>query len=853
MNNQKKQEFREGYWQGAQDKLAVKNKPLLPYQSINYQLKNIKNAIGMEILMSISKAKTNTILCDQELSIGKEQIMELYGRIEGTLDKQLSLYEVEYTTLQTQIINFIKDSSNSGNVVEFFDSEIWNLDKIEEFVDYFEVNMYASFHLMKKLDRETEQLNLRVLENFLEKQAKVEASSSYIALARASKVGALLEGYRLKIQLLELNKAKVIKSKVGGSNKQADTEMYDKKLGEFKTDFIRVEKIYKQHQTLWMRSSKRLNSVELYDSIIDTESLKVKQGIVESWKQTFGDSITVPELVEKNADGGNKKKTESASYDDLSAWLVIGHTFVYMLMYYGNAPTAPSYSDALNFPQSLVGVVQAGAPLAALFSNFHFSRLISKSYKGGYAVSYFAMILGNFLYYFCKTINSVPMFIIGRMVLGYSGARVITRNFVGTKVKLKYRSIWSSYLVAFTAASTTIGPGISSLLEYSPETTVLGTEYRKYNALSLVFFILSISYCILFYALFTDMPGSPSNNKESQKKKKKAKQAKEMKNKIEPEAGTIPLEVGSDFSEKSLRSFHYSEIDYVEKPNENHEVADPTFKGLKILKHTHIVRRYYPVYFVLIVFTFTKMIQESIISEFSLTLKTHYNYSSQEIGFIYLAFTPFTLSMSLIPGYLAQVKKIKNRNLMIGYFTCLLVTIIMKINFGYKDPQNKWYFFIVSCAALSFTLSAEVSMTAMFGKITPYYIVNSFWNAGLLSGLGDTGGRTFGNTAISLCNSIDGIEALGFWMYIFYAPVFLILAVIMLVSLSGLKIIWKTKVDTSKFSVNLEEIDDTQRGLVDKKESSPVLPQLPALPGVGSKKLKDKISGGEEEKEEEQL
>lgn len=192
------------------------------------------------------------------------------------------------------------------------------------------------------------------------------------------------------------------------------------------------------------------------------------------------------------------------------------------------------------------------------------------------------------------------------------------------------------------------------------------------------------------------------------------------------------------------------------------------------------------------------MIQESIITELPLTVKNFYGYTGQDAGFLMLSFTPLTLSMSLLPGYLAQKRNFRNANLMLTFLLCLFVTLILKINLHYDTPQNKIYYIIVTCLALTFTLAAEVSMTAMLGKIAPYYIVHSFWNPGLLSGMCDSFGRTMGNSSVSLFNTFNGIKSLTFYMYIVWSGIVFVLIIILIVKIKTLKIIWKVWVSKKR-------------------------------------------------------
>lgn len=793
-----KQNFGDDYWETAKEKFAKRNRPLIPYKTINYELKEIKNKIGLELVQIIKKNNKEILDCEN-LKIGTKQISNLYQKINDNLLKQLKLYRLECKIINKSVENFINENSKLGSVQLFFDNQTHSLDNIHDFIEYFEVNMYASYHLMKKLDTETQQLNLQILENFFEQVTK-DPESPYIFLARASRVGALIEGFRLKIQLIEMNKRLILESEIAGKEKLKENKSFDKNLAEFKSEFLLVEKRYKQHQNLWLRCSAKLNDLELYDELLYSEATRIKQEIVKNWKSVFQNSkskLKIPKITEKEVVKGQEKKKEQASYNDYSAWLVIFHTMLYMLTYYGNAPTSSTYSKALKLPEALTGILQAATPAAGFLSGFHYSTIIAKSYRGGYIISFSCMIFSNALYYLAKTWDSIPLIVAGRLLLGYSGARVMTRNFVGTKIKLKYRPLWSSYLVAFTAISITVGPGISSVLAFIPETVIIGTQFKVYNEFVFFFFFVSIAYCIIFFLGFTDMPGSPSNNQKTKYRKKIVVKKKDKNEKKDDEMEA--LEVGSQFTKKELQSFHFSEIDFIEPQNQKaKKVSDKSFHGLKALKNTEIVKEYFPVYFTLVIFTLIKMMQESIITEIPLTVKNLYGYTAQEAGFLICAFTPLTLSLSLLPGYLAIKKNYKLSKMMYVFSILLFILFILKINFNYDQPQNKVYYIIVTCLALSLSLAAEVSLTSMFGKIAPYYIVQSFWNPGLLSGCGDTLGRALGNLGVTIFSSFNGIKSLCFYMYIGWCGILIILIFIITFKLGIFVIPWKVNVNLAK-------------------------------------------------------
>lgn len=96
-----------------------------------------------------------------------------------------------------------------------------------------------------------------------------------------------------------------------------------------------------------------------------------------------------------------------------------------------------------------------------------------------------------------------------------------------------------------------------------------------------------------------------------------------------------------------------------------------------------------------------------------------------------------------------------------------LFGIMIKINIFYSRSPNMYYYIFSSTFLLSSTLAVESSFVMLFGTICPDHINNSFWSAGMLSGLGDTFGRAIGNADITVFSRVDGRRALSFWLYVF--------------------------------------------------------------------------------------
>lgn len=810
-----KKHFQNDYWKKAKSQLDTAGMDLIPYGQLNLEIKKIKNIIGRELAIESIKGGSQYVTCDEYLTVGDQQIKQIYLKIDNALDKQIKIYRQKYKSVSNAMVksldcleeiresnrqgNGMKSDDNFRNMVMFMDDQGAILDQIDDLQKRVETNLVAVTHILKKVDKELSKINRKVYNKYLRACTWEPDASQYVILARCNRIGSLLKAFVLVIELVDLNKEKLF------DMLDRDTKStFVRHLTDLKDSYANAKRRHKQHQVVFLRSSKIFNNVPLEQIGLNKLVGNLRANILEKWLVALGVTVLYPDSVktvqtESRVEIEDDEGNEKACYNEFSAWLVIIHTMVYLLYYYGNSPTAGDYAAALEFPTVLSGIVQAATPLAAFLSTFHYGAILSKNYRGAYIISFVCMVLGNLLYYLAKTFKSISALVIARILLGYSGGRVITRGFVGTKINPKFRSLWSSYLVAFSSLSITLGPGISSFLEYIPSFKFLGTDFRTYNAFSFVFSIISILYFIFFMIAFEDIPESRPKEEKKKTKVLETDTARSSDKKL------TESYLESEFSEKSFKSFTYSAVDDLKDEEGKNRLNDN--KGIQIFNNTRIVKQYFPIYFLTLYFTINKMIQEAIITEIPQTTKEFYGYGSQEAGFLVLSFTPLTLSMCLLPGYLSQVKGFSNQKMMIFFSIICFLTLIMKLDYNYNTAVPKWYYITGTVLSLSFNLATEVCMTSLFGQIAPEYIVASYCNAGLLSGLADTFGRALGNTDITLFTSIDGIGALTFWMYAVFLPLYGLFIVIGILSLGSMRVIWRVKV---------EKFEEAQKGTLEK-------------------------------------
>lgn len=78
----------------------------------------------------------------------------------------------------------------------------------------------------------------------------------------------------------------------------------------------------------------------------------------------------------------------------------------------------------------------------------------------------------------------------------------MTRKFLAINIEVWAQSTYSAILVGVSALGITLGPGISSILEFIPQGTVAGTLLRSFNVFAIVFFFLWIIVFVLFIIFF---------------------------------------------------------------------------------------------------------------------------------------------------------------------------------------------------------------------------------------------------------------------------------------------------------------------------------------------------------------
>jgi MFS family permease len=157
-------------------------------------------------------------------------------------------------------------------------------------------------------------------------------------------------------------------------------------------------------------------------------------------------------------------KTKKAS--QLSSFLNLMSTFLYMTNYYIIAPTSGSYAAQLGASRTLSGLIIGMTPIAACVSAVLYSWWANYSYKSALLFASTCSVLGNICYAMGLPLDSFSMVIVGRLLNGFGGARAINRRYIADNFHRHERTAASAAFVTAGALGMSAGPAMAAMLGY---------------------------------------------------------------------------------------------------------------------------------------------------------------------------------------------------------------------------------------------------------------------------------------------------------------------------------------------------------------------------------------------------
>jgi hypothetical protein len=432
------------------------------------------------------------------------------------------------------------------------------------------------------------------------------------------------------------------------------------------------------------------------------------------------DGESTREGSEDDEDNDDETAAEQ-DYDNWSAqisnWLNLFSTFLYMTNYYIVAPSSASYAEKLGSDPSISGIIIGMTPVAALVSTVLYSWWTSYSYKSALVFASTCSLIGNLMYAMGLPANSLTYVLIGRLLNGFGSARSINRRYIADTFSKEDRTAASAAFVTAGALGMAAGPAVASALHLTVNNP-LNDYWQVENAPGWFMAVVWGVYLVFMIRFFEDpvkkhplMSPPPSESKNSS-----VEMSGESKNSSENMNGERrPL----------LDKDHQSSGDIISE-------TLPLWRKIAVMT-------IFLIYFVL------KLVLESSLSSASTLTRFYFGWNSSFSGLYMAALGLLMLPANLGVAYLAR--QYEDRELMVGMQVIMLVGCLTVLQYSdiYTVPQ-----YIVGSLAIFVGANAlEGPTMSLLSKTIPKSWSQGIFNVGFLATEAGTFGRALGDVFLT--------------------------------------------------------------------------------------------------------
>lgn len=453
------------------------------------------------------------------------------------IEKELEILSATY-----DLMNGVRDLrvDNKEDLYEITENFCKTTGDLMDLIQFVETNREILKHVLEKIDKQTKAFENINMKTFFVKHYNREDSTLKHFLEHP---GLLRVYFQVKYIYTVLVKNANLEGYAGSKNGRSngkhgqslkemgpeDVNMFDEKDENLERDGVtKVKRVALDYDLEISRNIKRIQAYLAIQSnffsvhsedVFKQLSLNVDDycnidNLHDKAKENYNNrQLTKDEFIEIELEYEKKDEQPTSGlspcYSMLDLWLVLIHTCLYIMPYYGLALTASTYATALELQSSLSGILQAATPVAAILGGFLFNHITRLNrYRGPYFLSLSLMFIGMVLYYIPYTLREdnkalgIVLLVIGRMSFGIGGSRLMTRKYLAINVAIWAQSYYSTIFVAISALAMCFGPGIAAVLIWAGDVDMGPTDAYEGNIMAFMFIFVYAGLLILFIFVF---------------------------------------------------------------------------------------------------------------------------------------------------------------------------------------------------------------------------------------------------------------------------------------------------------------------------------------------------------------
>eukprot|EP00550_Attheya_septentrionalis_P012029 CAMPEP_0198306292 /NCGR_PEP_ID=MMETSP1449-20131203/58340_1 /TAXON_ID=420275 /ORGANISM="Attheya septentrionalis, Strain CCMP2084" /LENGTH=869 /DNA_ID=CAMNT_0044008843 /DNA_START=120 /DNA_END=2729 /DNA_ORIENTATION=- len=530
--------------------------------------------------------------------------------------------------------------------------------------------------------------------------------------------------------------------------------------------------------SLFLQGSKGL-SMEPSFLQMKGKHLKKEMHVLAEWRET--QKIIPPEHEEKDFEKMDPENVVPLILNLLSS-------FLYAMNSYIVEPSSAYYVNALGAPDALAGILVGAMPAAALLSAVGYSVWSTYTFRQPILFAGTLMFVGNILYASAYAHQSISMCLIGRMLTGLGGPKVINRRYMADATPFSFRTMASAAFAMSTALGAALGPGTAVILdmfEFQFTLPFLGVQY--FNGMTGPGYLMAVLW-LIFTLTMALIFKEPTRTGLEELKQREAAKAKEKPPSSSSLINVQSMESDSEtytYAGKSITCYQ-EEIPETRSSLDSMLVADGSRDSDSVnsstqMEHANInyttskssssksgcwqhMTRAVVVCMTLI---FLKRVAlESVMGSTSIVTKNRYGWTIKQVGTLHFVNGLLVVPASIVGGWLSQFYQ--DRFLAMWLLGSAMTGMLMLIDFSDFVPSDAesfnegsyWavgpYRYVAgSLIAFSSVEACESFISSLMSKVIPSALASGTFNSGLLATLIGTGGRAMGDLYIATAAFID--------------------------------------------------------------------------------------------------
>lgn len=464
---------------------------------------------------------------------------------------------------------------------------------------------------------------------------------------------------------------------------------------------------------------------------------------------TFAAQAGIPMREDKGEGETDEDSLWRESIPEFNMLLNACSALLYLVSMYAVLPTAGLYAESLGSSKAASGVLIGGAPLAGIFSAIMFSSMSSAGFKRPLVLATSICLVGNLMYSLAASFHSLRLAIIGRLVIGWGGARAINRRYIADCAPLPQLVLRSAQFVTASALGMALGPAMGSVVNRLPPTSLFGLYFDKRTNAAWTLVILWGGFLVALLTRFEEprRRAQVSLPQLSQEPSATALSLHPPSNSEEVQMPLLAAEEGrlgrEDYGTATL-------VDVDERRRRGFASRGQQPSPLRDLLGAEVVLFGLFVYFVI------KFVCELMVSSSALVLPYYFGWTDGSVG-VFIAF----LGLLMFPAnvMVAHVSlRLDEHQQLVGSLGLVLLGCILAVPILSGMLPLAQYVF--ACVSLFVSTNvAEAVLMAILARTMPSSLARGTWNAGLLTTECGMFGRFAGDMASTLCASgPDGIR-----------------------------------------------------------------------------------------------